>query len=111
MGSRRFENGERGHRSIHETFPPRGDLSFFPPVADFDKIRPLYNDSRYDRWHSLRRGSVLVTGGYNLRVLREKLGLTMRDIETASEEIARRRHNEEYYPFQSAAFLISKPKV
>jgi len=37
-----------------------------------------------------------VTGGYNLRVLREKLGLTMRDIETASEEIARRRHNEEY---------------
>ncbi len=37
-----------------------------------------------------------MTGGYNLRVLREKLGLTMRDIETASEEIARRRGNEEY---------------
>jgi len=37
-----------------------------------------------------------VTGGNNLRVLREKLGLTMRDIETASEQIARRRSNEEY---------------
>jgi transcriptional regulator with XRE-family HTH domain len=37
-----------------------------------------------------------VTGGLNLRVLREKLGLTMRDIETASEQIARRRNNEEY---------------
>lgn len=37
-----------------------------------------------------------VSGGFNLRVLREKLGLTMRDIETASAEIARRRNNEEY---------------
>lgn len=37
-----------------------------------------------------------MTGGYNLRVLRERLGLTMRDIETASAEIARRRSNEEY---------------
>jgi len=37
-----------------------------------------------------------VAGGFNLRVLREKLGLTMRDIETASTEIARRRNNEEY---------------
>ena len=37
-----------------------------------------------------------MTGGNNLRVLREKLGLTMRDIETASEQIARRRDNEEY---------------
>jgi transcriptional regulator with XRE-family HTH domain len=36
------------------------------------------------------------TGGQKLRVLREKLGLTMRDIETASERIARKRHNEEY---------------
>ena len=35
-------------------------------------------------------------GGYNLRAVREKLGLTMRDIETASEQIARRRNNEEY---------------
>ena len=39
---------------------------------------------------------MLVTGGYNLRVLREKLGLTMRDIETASAQIAVRRNNEEY---------------
>lgn len=38
-----------------------------------------------------------MTGGYNFRLLREKLGLTMRDIETASEEIARRRNNEEYF--------------
>lgn len=37
-----------------------------------------------------------MTGGNNLRVLREKLGLTMRDIETASEQIARRRNNEEF---------------
>lgn len=37
-----------------------------------------------------------MTGGNNLRVLREKLGLTMRDIETASEHIARRCNNEEY---------------
>jgi transcriptional regulator with XRE-family HTH domain len=36
------------------------------------------------------------TGGQKLRVLREKLGLTMRDIETASERIARKRKNEEY---------------
>jgi transcriptional regulator with XRE-family HTH domain len=35
-------------------------------------------------------------GGQNLRILREKLGLTMRDIETASERIARKRDNEEY---------------
>ena len=38
----------------------------------------------------------MVSGGQNLRVLREKLGLTMRDIETASERIARRHSNEEY---------------
>ena len=38
----------------------------------------------------------MVTGGQKLRVLREGLGLTMRDIETASERIARKRNNEEY---------------
>jgi transcriptional regulator with XRE-family HTH domain len=38
----------------------------------------------------------MVTGGQKFRVLREKLGLTMRDIETASERIARKRDNEEY---------------
>lgn len=36
-------------------------------------------------------------GGQNLRILREKLGLTMRDIETASERIAQKRNNEEYF--------------
>jgi transcriptional regulator with XRE-family HTH domain len=38
----------------------------------------------------------MVPGWENLRVIREKLGLTMRDVETASERIARRRDNEEY---------------
>src|SRR5260370_40161085 len=37
----------------------------------------------------------MTTKGQNLRVLREKLGLPMRDIETASERIARKRDNEE----------------
>src|SRR6266550_3616996 len=36
-------------------------------------------------------------GGHKLRILREKLGLTMRDIETASEQLARKRGNEEYF--------------
>src|SRR2546427_5239426 len=39
----------------------------------------------------------MVTGGQNLRILREKLGLTMRDIETASERLARKHGNEEYF--------------
>lgn len=38
-----------------------------------------------------------VMGGQNLRMLRESLGLTMRDIETASERVARKRNNEEYF--------------
>lgn len=38
----------------------------------------------------------MIPGGHNLRLLREKLGLTMRDIETASDRIARQRKNEEY---------------
>jgi len=38
----------------------------------------------------------MITGGQNLRILREKLGLTMRDIENASDGIARRKQNEEY---------------
>jgi transcriptional regulator with XRE-family HTH domain len=38
-----------------------------------------------------------LTVGQNLRMLRESLGLTMRDIETASERIARKRNNEEYF--------------
>ena len=36
-------------------------------------------------------------GGHSLRILREKLGLTMRDIETASERISRKHCNEEYF--------------
>jgi transcriptional regulator with XRE-family HTH domain len=38
----------------------------------------------------------MISGGHNLRTLREKLGLTMRDIETASERIAQKHENEEY---------------
>ena len=38
-----------------------------------------------------------MTGGNNLRILRERLGLTMRDVETASERIARKKNNEEYW--------------
>lgn len=38
----------------------------------------------------------MVTGGQNLRILREKLGLTMRDTETASERLARKHGNDEY---------------
>jgi transcriptional regulator with XRE-family HTH domain len=40
--------------------------------------------------------STMIPGGHNLRLLREKLGLTMRDIETASDRIALQRKNEEY---------------
>ena len=35
-------------------------------------------------------------GGQNLRMLREQLGLTMRDVETASTRIAQRRENDEF---------------
>lgn len=37
-----------------------------------------------------------ITGGHKLRGLRESLGCTMRDVETASTQIARRIGNEEY---------------
>lgn len=39
----------------------------------------------------------MVIGGNKLRVLREGLGFTMRDVETASERIARRRDNEDFF--------------
>jgi len=35
-------------------------------------------------------------GGQNLRVLREQLGLTMRDVENASTRIAQKRANDEF---------------
>lgn len=46
---------------------------------------------------SIAEGEAHGSAGQKLRVLREKLGLTMRDIQTASERIARDRHNEEYF--------------
>src|SRR5215472_3019326 len=38
----------------------------------------------------------MAAGGQNLRLLREKLGLTMRDVETASYQIAARHGNDEF---------------
>ncbi len=40
---------------------------------------------------------MITAGGQNLRIVREKLGLTMRDVETASERLARKHTNEEYF--------------
>jgi len=40
---------------------------------------------------------LIIIGGQNLRIVREKLGLTMRDVETASERLARKHSNEEYF--------------
>jgi transcriptional regulator with XRE-family HTH domain len=39
----------------------------------------------------------MTSGGQNLRVLREQLGLTMRDVENASGRIAQKRNNDEYF--------------
>jgi transcriptional regulator with XRE-family HTH domain len=39
----------------------------------------------------------MLPAGPNLRIVRENLGLTMRDVETASERLARRHDNEEYF--------------
>lgn len=36
------------------------------------------------------------SGGHNLRVLREQLGLTMRDVETSSSRIAQKHGNDEF---------------
>jgi len=38
----------------------------------------------------------MVCGGHRLRALREQLGLTMRDVETATMRIAQRHQNDEY---------------
>jgi transcriptional regulator with XRE-family HTH domain len=38
----------------------------------------------------------MISSGPNLRTLREKLGLTVDDVETASERLARKHNNEEY---------------
>jgi transcriptional regulator with XRE-family HTH domain len=40
---------------------------------------------------------LILPAGPNLRIVRENLGLTMRDVETASELLARRHGNEEYF--------------
>jgi transcriptional regulator with XRE-family HTH domain len=38
----------------------------------------------------------MFSGGQNLRALREQLGLTMRDVESASSRISNRHGNDEY---------------
>jgi transcriptional regulator with XRE-family HTH domain len=38
-----------------------------------------------------------MTAGSALRIMRERLGLTMRDVENASEKLAHKRGNEEYF--------------
>ena len=38
----------------------------------------------------------MISPGLNLRMIREKLGLTMGDVETASERLAHKYNNEEY---------------
>src|SRR5436305_7805137 len=51
-------------------------------------------------FYDLRRHQRLppmVTAGSTLRQMREKLGLTMRDVETASEKLARKRGNVGYF--------------
>src|SRR6202166_2440427 len=39
----------------------------------------------------------MMSAGSALRMMREKLGLTMRDVETASEKLARKRGNVGYF--------------
>src|SRR5438445_13816359 len=39
----------------------------------------------------------MMKAGSTLRLMREKLGLTMRDVETASEKLARKRGNVGYF--------------
>ena len=43
------------------------------------------------------KGFPIMNAGANLRILREKLGLTMRDVEMGSERLARKHNNEEYF--------------
>ncbi len=43
-----------------------------------------------------RKRTVMLEAGLNLRLLREQLGLTMRDVETASVRIAERHGNDEF---------------
>ena len=38
----------------------------------------------------------MTSPGLNLRTLREKLGLTVGDVETGGERLARKHNNEEY---------------
>ena len=45
---------------------------------------------------SLLEGTLMLPAGKSLRTLREKLGLTMRDVENSSARIAERYRNEEF---------------
>src|SRR5918912_1272208 len=53
------------------------------------------DSKRYINVILCRRGEMF-SGGQNLRALREQLGLTMRDVEGASAQIALRHGNDEF---------------
>src|SRR5579863_8987204 len=61
-------------------------------------LAPLMALSCYYCSYFCRRGegAKMFPGGQNLRVLREQLGLTMRDVENASTRIAQKRANDEF---------------
>src|SRR4029077_7893648 len=47
-------------------------------------------------WRYFCRRGAMFSGGQNLRGLREQLGLTMRDVESASARIAEKHGNDEF---------------
>src|SRR5207248_3759487 len=53
--------------------------------------------------------SMFLTAGNNLRHLRETLGLTLRDVESGSSEIAARHGNQEFFiPFSRLSEIETK---
>jgi len=67
--------------SRHEIFPAKKRTNPERPLLSFPHCREAYR---------------VVPAGKSLRTLREKLGLTMRDVENSSARIAERYQNEEF---------------
>ena len=66
-------------------------------------VLPYYN------WSQTLIPSMFLYAGQQLRHLRERLGLTLRDVEAASSEIAARHENQEYFiPFSRLSELEAK---
>jgi hypothetical protein len=65
-------------------------------------VRVLKPAGRYGLWFSNptlangQRRRAIVTAGLNLRASRERLGLTMREVESASVRIAEKHGNDEF---------------